>query len=238
MKTLGNPVCAQSCHENPPQPSYLILSGVWNIIFNLTVPGWLPASSVIGFDELGVRYGLHATAKFLDLETSRSPWALATFCAPFLSKAKTAQAQRTVQVRRFLAPPSPDPPVFNTVNYLVNNPAISAKEDNIKKRIPLEVLAKIQTILSAPEYVDVNEKKMDVTLRLKSDGLEQEECERFQLVDISLSLVQTEKCRYAYIALSLKSITDIGRKGAGRQQIIKTDTLYHQQIDNRQTNHS
>lgn len=176
----------------------------------MTVPGWLPASSAIGFEELGVRYGLHATAKFLDLEASRGPWAFATFCAPFLSKAKTSQAQRTVQLRRFLAPPSLDPPTLNTINYLVNNPATSAKGDNIKKRVPPEVLAKVQTILSVPEYVDMNEKKMDATLRLRSDGFEQEECERFQLMDISLSLVQIEKCRYAYSSLS--SLSEIRSK--------------------------
>lgn len=176
----------------------LLPTGVWNIIFNITVPGWLPASSVIGVEELGVRYGLYATAKLLDLETSRSSWAFSTFCAPFLSKTKTAQTQRTVQLRRFLLPPSPDPPVFNTVNYLVNNPTISAKEDK-KKRIPPEILAKVQAILSAPEYVDMTEKKLSVMLRLRSEGLEQEERERFQLVDVSLSLVQTEKCRYVDI---------------------------------------
>lgn len=168
---------------------------VWNLIFNINVPGWLPASSAIGVEELGVRYGLYATAKLLDLETSRSSWAFATFCAPFLSKTKTAQAQRTVQLRRFLAPPSLDPPAFNTVNYLVNNPTISAKDDKIKKRIPPEVLAKIQAILSAPEYVDMNEKTMKVTLRLRSDTLEEDERERFQLTEVSLSLAQTEKCR-------------------------------------------
>ncbi len=163
------------------------------MIFNITAPGWLPASSVIGVDALGVRYGLHATAKLLDLDTNKSSWTLAAFCAPFFSKTKTVHTQRTVQIRRFLTPPSFDPPVFNTVNYLVNNPTISA--DETKKRIPQEVLAKVQAILSAPEYVDMSKKKVHATLRLRSDGLEQEERERFQLVDVSVTLAQTEKCR-------------------------------------------
>lgn len=95
-----------------------------------------------------------------------------------------------------MAPPSPDPPVIGTINYLVNNPNISAKDgENGKRRIPPEVLAKIQAILSVPEFVDMGEKNMTVTLKMRTNGLEREECERIRVLDVVLSLRQVEKCR-------------------------------------------
>ncbi|KAF9448871.1 hypothetical protein P691DRAFT_799834 [Macrolepiota fuliginosa MF-IS2] len=170
---------------------------VWNIIFNVTVPGWLPATTSVGSDELGIRYGLYATAKLLDLgENRNSPWAFATLCAPFRSKTKTTLALCPIELRRFVALPSHEPPVFGSVSYMVNNPNVSAKDaEDGKKRIPPEVLEKIQAILSVPECVDMSKRNMVVTLRTRSNGLEQEERERIRLLEVNLTLHQVEKCR-------------------------------------------
>ncbi|KAF5358062.1 hypothetical protein D9756_001358 [Leucocoprinus leucothites] len=169
---------------------------VWNIIFNMTVPGWLPASSVIGVEEVGVRYGLYATAKLLDLDENKtSSWGFATFCAPFRSKTKSVFGQKSVELRRFVAPPSPGSPSIGTINFHVKNPSVSAIGEKGKRRIPSEVFEKIQVVLSTPEVIDMEKKKMDVTLRLRSNGLEMDERKRIQLVDVNLSLRQHEKCR-------------------------------------------
>lgn len=200
MRNLENPVCANSVIS--VSSPYLILSspchpGIWNIIFNITLPGWLPATSIFGVEQLGVSYGLYATAKLLDLDDNRnSSWGFATFCAPFLSKAKTASARKAVQLRRFAAPPSVSCPILGTINYQVNSPSISAKGvEKGKKRIPPDVLEKIQVVLSVPEIVDMSEKKVVVTLRMKSNGLDREERQRIRLLDVSLTLNQIEKCR-------------------------------------------
>jgi hypothetical protein len=172
--------------------------GVWNIIFNITVPGWLPASSVVGIEEVGVRYGLYATAKLVDLDEHKNgSWGFATLCAPFRSKFKSAFGQKPVELRRFAAPPSLGLLSLGTVNFQVKNLSISSLGvEEGKKRIPPELLDKIQVVLSVPEVVDVDQEKMGVTLRLRSNGLKMEDRRRIRLLDVNLSLRQHEKCRY------------------------------------------
>jgi hypothetical protein len=170
--------------------------GVWNIVFNMTVPGWLPASSVIGIEEVGVRYGLYVTAKLLDLEeNSRNSWGFTTFCAPFRSKTKTLYGQKCINLRRFAVPPSHSSNL-GTVNFQVKNPSISAVGlEEGKQRIPSDVLEKIQVVLSLPEVIDMSKKKVDVTLRMRSNGLNEDERKRIRILDVNLSLRQHEKCR-------------------------------------------
>ncbi|KXN92280.1 hypothetical protein AN958_08733 [Leucoagaricus sp. SymC.cos] len=178
-------------HEESGEPC------TWNIIFNMTVPGWLPASSVIGAEEIGVRYGLYATAKLLDLDENRtSSWGLAAFCAPFRSKTKTAFGQRSVEIRRFAVPPSLGPPTLGTVNFQVKNPGLTASVvDKGNRRIPSDMLDRIQVVISVPEVVDMNKKQMDVTLRMRSNGLGEEDRQRIRLLSANLGLRQHEKCR-------------------------------------------
>lgn len=175
--------------------SYRLL-GVWNIIFNVPVPGWLPSSTSITADEIGVRYNLYATAKLLDLDENKfSPWAFATACSPFKSRFKVVQTQKRMSLRRFVAPPSEDKPSFQNISFLVNNHTFISQEEGKVRRIPPEVLSNIQVITSLPEFVDVKGGTLNVSFRTRADNLPEAECKRLQLIDITMDLRQTEKLR-------------------------------------------
>ncbi|KAG5727314.1 hypothetical protein E4T56_gene13902, partial [Termitomyces sp. T112] len=45
-------------HEDSGKPCY------WNVLFNMSIPGWLPPSAVYGVEGAGVRYTLFAEVKY------------------------------------------------------------------------------------------------------------------------------------------------------------------------------
>ncbi|KAK0196871.1 hypothetical protein F5146DRAFT_1013274 [Armillaria mellea] len=167
----------------------------WNVVFNIPVPGWLPASSQYGADDMGTSYTLYATAKFLDLDNS-SPWSLSTLCAPFRSREREVYAEKTIPLRRFVDSQFLDPTEVPRTTFLVNSKPTPPKKDKDRPRIPREIISQLQILASIPEYVDVDEDAVDLTLRMRAHGLEEEQCKRLQLSAFAVNVLQREKCRY------------------------------------------
>ncbi|KAJ3546828.1 hypothetical protein NMY22_g1894 [Coprinellus aureogranulatus] len=169
----------------------------WDILFNLPIPGWLPSSTTMGMDDIGVRYGLYATAKFINLDVEQSPsaWSLATLCAPFRSRMRSTYASKKIQLRRYVLPPHAEKPP-SSINYLVNSHFSEDKPESPKRRIPTEVLSKIQVLASVPEFVDVKGTSIPITVRLRTKDLEASKCKRLQITEIGINIIQQERCRY------------------------------------------
>uniref|UniRef100_A0A8H8CNP2 Uncharacterized protein n=1 Tax=Psilocybe cubensis TaxID=181762 RepID=A0A8H8CNP2_PSICU len=176
--------------EDSSEPS------VWNVIFNLPIPGWLPPTTTIGIEELGTRYALYATAKFANVdEEHNNSWGFSTLCAPFRSRVKCAEAKKPIVLHRFMAPPKVEITDLTTLNYLVNSTP-SSKQQDAERGIPMEVLSKIQVLASVPEYVDISSDILPLTLRLRTKDLAEEHCKRIQLTEVHVDITQQEKCRY------------------------------------------
>lgn len=170
--------------------------GVWNIIFNLPIPGWLPATTSIGIEEIGVRYALYATARFTNVdEEQNTSWTISTLCAPFRSRVKTVEAREPITLRRFISPPKPEATEVPILNYLVNSTPSYSTEQVDDDRIPADVLSKIQVLASVPEFVDVKGDVLPLTLRLRTKDLSEEHCKRIQVTDVQVDILQQEKCR-------------------------------------------
>ncbi|KAK0503524.1 hypothetical protein EDD18DRAFT_1138184 [Armillaria luteobubalina] len=167
----------------------------WNVVFNIPVPGWLPASAQYGAEDMGTSYTLYATAKFLDLDNT-SPWSLSALCAPFRSREREVHAEKTIPLRRFVDSPFLDPTEVPRTTFLVNSKPTPPKNDKDRPRIPREIISKLQILASIPEYVDVDEDAVDLTLRMRAHGLEEEQCKRLQLSAFAVNVLQKEKCRY------------------------------------------
>ncbi|KDR73572.1 hypothetical protein GALMADRAFT_72170 [Galerina marginata CBS 339.88] len=178
-------------HEDDTEPC------VWNITFNLPIPGWLPATTLLGVEEIGVRYGLYATAKFASVEEEpHASWVIASLCAPFRSRIKSVEARKPITLRRFISAPKPEITPISNLNYLVNSTPSSSDQPLDKERIPLEVLSKIQVLASVPEYVDVNDNLLPLTLRLRTKDLCEQDCKKLQVTNVAVDIYQQEKCRY------------------------------------------
>ncbi|TFK42358.1 hypothetical protein BDQ12DRAFT_271601 [Crucibulum laeve] len=191
LVTYGPLELTNEGHEEDSEPT------VWNVVFNLPIPGWLPESTTIGIEEVGIRYGLYATAKYSNFEEeqSSSSWNFASFCSPFRSRVKSAESRKTISLRRFVAPPSVDKPVPPMINFLVNCHASSSKSEG-NKVIPPEVLTKIQVLASVPEYVNLEDESVPLTLRMRTKDMDEEHCKRIQISEIKVDITQKEKCRH------------------------------------------
>ncbi|KAF8643826.1 hypothetical protein AX16_008844 [Volvariella volvacea WC 439] len=173
-------------HEDDPLPAR------WDVIFNIPIPGWLPASSKYGVEDVGTSYALYATAKFVSLDDHSSGWSFAALCTPFRSRTKVVETIRKVTIRRFLTTPSTERINIPAVTYLVNCPKKVAPEG---PHIPPDVLSKVQVLASVPEYVRLTDDTISLILRLRTKDLDEAECKKLQVVSFSVDIFQRERFR-------------------------------------------
>ncbi|KAF9260669.1 hypothetical protein L218DRAFT_962250 [Marasmius fiardii PR-910] len=180
---------------NDSEPCY------WNMVFNLTVPGWLPASAGYGPDgTLGVTYNLFATAKFVILN-SRSrcdSWTtgISSLCSSIWPPERVVDAEKRIIVRRFASPPSSstEGPVIENTTFLIK-PEVQLPAEASKPYIPLDVWSKLQILVSVPEYTDTKSEKLPFTLRIRTMNMKSEDRKRLQFMGFSIDVHQKEKCR-------------------------------------------
>ncbi|KAJ7709662.1 hypothetical protein B0H17DRAFT_1173820 [Mycena rosella] len=176
-------------HEDTNEPCR------WNVVFDLPIPGWLPASHDFAPGDLGAstQYFLHAQVKFIVVEDhSTSSWSFTTLCSPFRSRTQTLETFTSIALRRFIEPPTDEPAPPRFINYLLSPPPQPAKKD---LHIPSEILSKIQVLASVSKYVDVCEGHLPFILRLRTKDLEDADCKRLQVSSFKVDVVQEEKCR-------------------------------------------
>lgn len=145
--------------------------------------------------DTGIRYLLHATAKFTYLDQNQMPWNLTSLCTPFLPQVKSAHGQTEVQLRRFISAPRVDILDPIVINYLVDSHDSTFASVSSKPGVPVEVLNKIQLLVSVPEYTNVKGSTLPLTLRLRTKDLCEEDCKRLQVTEVAVDILQREKCR-------------------------------------------
>lgn len=186
-------------HEDSDKPC------TWNVIFDLPIPGWLPATAVYGdamYEEAaGTRYSLFATANFDNLDdSSDKTWSLATLCSVFRPRTKVVHAQkRNVTLRRLVVPPSipPSPDsLFPMINFAIRTKSEFANAARDSSFIPLDVLSSIQVLASVPDHIGVDDASVPFAIRLRTSNLPEAECKRLRIKDFSVNMTQTEKYRY------------------------------------------
>lgn len=113
----GVRLCSISQECIPGEPVELVTSEedeacdkpcTWNVVFNLTVPGWLPATDAFGqysfTGAAGTRYALHAVAKFQTPSSAASTSWLSVLCLPLRFTSQTAKAPKVpITLNRFMS---------------------------------------------------------------------------------------------------------------------------------------
>ncbi|KAF8077737.1 hypothetical protein FPV67DRAFT_10466 [Lyophyllum atratum] len=171
---------------------------VWNVVFDLPIPGWLPPSSLYGAEDVGVRYALFAQAKFSYIgEDQRNSWSLAALCSPFRSRMKTVNVRQGIELRRLICS-SEDvlgtSTLQQTVTYLVNT-KVSTAPDSKRPLFPADVLSKVQVLASVPEFIDMERHELPLVIRMRTKDLAAEECKRIQVTSVSANVIQKERYR-------------------------------------------
>lgn len=174
---------------------------IWNVIFDLPIPGWLPSSN---FDEsenapIAIRYALHATATFVNPEKGLSTSYFACFASPLaysffpslFPSPRTVRAKRCdIEIVRVTTPTDTPVPF---VAYTVDSDLTG---EDAAGRIPSDILSKIAITASVPEYVDMESDSFQLRLRMRACGLEPLHCERLRLTNFSIDVHQFEKYRF------------------------------------------
>ena len=185
------------------------LTGVWNFVFNLPIPGWLPPSDVFGNDTqgaAGTRYTLFAEARFANVGLGvTSVMSLADAWGRGLGFGSLSQKIRVVQapmcnidIKRYILPPACmaecltigcEEMSFPDTTYLVE---ARASDPDGKVSIPLSVLRKVEVLVSVPEHVSMDEDSLTLTLRMRAPSLPDRDQKKLKLTSFAVNLSQIE----------------------------------------------
>ncbi|KAI5124296.1 hypothetical protein M0805_008904 [Coniferiporia weirii] len=177
---------------------------VWNFVFDLPVPGWLPSSSAFGNNShglAGTRYALFAEARFTFLEEGPArAWSLSSLCAPFIPKQKTVKAAPVViELVRYMLPPAvcdSEPSVrFSEASYMIETRYDRNPKSGSSSRISLDVLSEIEVLASVPECVDLDDDSVNLTIRLRARKLSPDVRRRLRLTEFQALVTQHEVYR-------------------------------------------
>ncbi|KAI0306405.1 hypothetical protein B0F90DRAFT_745563 [Multifurca ochricompacta] len=147
-------------HEDGDRPC------TWHVMFDLPIPGWLPASDLYGDCRQGysgTQYNLYASMKFTNSEESCGPSWLSALCTQFSSKNKIVYAEACrITLNRFALPPRSVsyPPTF----YSITPNGEAPRPEGNPYPIPADIVSKIELFASIPEHVNVDEDKFPFTL--------------------------------------------------------------------------
>ncbi|KAH8106860.1 hypothetical protein BXZ70DRAFT_885463 [Cristinia sonorae] len=200
-------VSADSIELNAEDCDNLDKPCTWNVVFNLTVPGWLPPTCLFGdFDnsgETGTRYGLYAAAKFENVDDSpRSSW-FSAFCNPFnFYTVRSVKAPRCpIQLNRYTSPSyfaSTSTSLFPLSNFSVRAEPDDHEHSDKSPRIPAHILSALRVVCSVPDYIGTGEERFPFSLRMRTSGLSADECARLRVAQFDIELEQTERYRYIH----------------------------------------
>lgn len=167
----------------------------WSVVFNLTVPGWLPESSAFGDRDGGTNYALHASATIHSNDAQSRAW-LSTLCSPFQQVSRLLKAERVViALIRYTAPSTyasgSDSP-FPLSRY-----EVEAQLDAVhgETTFPREVLSKIRVQMSIPECVGAEDEHIPFSVRLRTNGLPEAQCRRLRVDEFQVDVEQSERYR-------------------------------------------
>jgi len=140
------------------------------VIFDLTIPGWLPATTTArhGIAVVSNSYSLFTTATYrTQVETG-----FLSQCLPYLTRNSRASAPRVdIEVVRHRVPP-PVCDAGTTVTFPSATFAVTARASPASP-IPNDVVSKMQILVSIPEFISISDTIIPITLksRCASPGL-------------------------------------------------------------------
>ncbi|KAG6376251.1 hypothetical protein JVT61DRAFT_2227 [Boletus reticuloceps] len=181
-------------HEDSDKPC------MWNVIFDIPVPGWLPTTSVYGDASLpaaGTSYALYATATFVDTNHGHSSLSFANICGPVRSRTRTVDApRRPVILRRFVEPgPESSPGIFEMSVYIVDAGRAPDSNGSSRRSIPSDVLEKIQVVASIPSATAMDETSIPFILRVRAKDMDDSERTKLKIIEFSVDVEQVEVYR-------------------------------------------
>ncbi|KAF4603753.1 hypothetical protein EYR40_000923 [Pleurotus pulmonarius] len=154
----------------------------WRVVFDMNLPGWLPATSPFGADrELGTSYSLHASAQYtLSEEDLTFDWPILGYCMPWLSRFRYARAMSEINLERVANIYDNSP----LASYLFNS---SPSPDSL-----LDPAFKLQVLASLPDYINISDEQIPLVLRVRTKDVEAETYKDVQILSLRTDFLQLE----------------------------------------------
>jgi hypothetical protein len=174
----------------------------WHVMFDLPIPGWLPASDLYGDCRQGVsgtQYNLYATMKYANVgeDAHHGPIWLSALCSPFSSRNKVAHARPCpVQLNRFAFPQSATS--YGPAVYSVRATGQEVRSENQRPPIPEDIISKIEMLASVPECVSVDGERFPFSLSVRTPSLSDDQASKLRVSHLSLHLLQIDQYRYVF----------------------------------------
>lgn len=178
-------------HEDGDMPC------TWHVMFDLPIPGWLPASNPYGDCRQGfsgTQYALYATLNYTNLEETYGPSWFSSICTPFNSKTKVVHAEASrVSLNRFALPPPSTSALYPLIFYSIPSKGGAPHPDANLHPIPADIVSKIELLASVPEHISVDGDKFTFSLYTRASSLPPSEAAKLRVTHVSLEPQQIEK---------------------------------------------
>ena len=172
---------------------------VWHIMFDLPIPGWLPASDLYGDCRQGfsgTQYNLYASARFSNLDSSSSSSLLggghswvSALCPPFFPRNNVLHAERRrIMLNRFSALPALRP-----AYYSVSLTAGGLRPEDNPHPVPTDIISKVELLASVPEGISLDQEKFPFSLSIRTSALSESQAAKLHVTQFSLELHQVDQ---------------------------------------------
>jgi hypothetical protein len=164
---------------------------VWHIMFDLPIPGWLPASDLYGDCRQGfsgTQYNLFASARFSNVDSHGGPSWVSALCPPFFPRNNVLHAdRRRIMLNRFALPAQR--PAYYSVSLTAGG---LSPEDN-PHPVPADIISKIELLASVPDRISLDQEKFPFSLSIRTSSLSESEAAKLHVTQFSLELQQNDQ---------------------------------------------
>jgi len=170
-------------------------------VFNVPIPGWLPATAAFGDDKTpqpsGIAYALHATAKFHEVEDASSSRLLGNIRSAVKpsQKSKAVVAEKVpICVTRYITPPARGYDEEGSAGGIpVHTLSIDSLPDPRFSKVPEAVFRSLKMVAVVPQFVSAKDETVTVGIRMKCEDAHMRK--RVRILGFTGDVVQMEKYR-------------------------------------------
>jgi hypothetical protein len=171
-------------HEDGEEPC------LWHIMFDLPIPGWLPASDLYGDCRQGfsgTQYNIYASARFSNVDSLGPSW-VSALCPPFFPRNNILHAERRkIMLNRFAFR------AHKPAYYSVSLTAGGLRPEDNPHPVPADIISKVELLASVPGGISLDQEKFPFSLSIRTSSLSESQAAKLHITQFSLELQQIDQ---------------------------------------------
>jgi hypothetical protein len=159
-------------------------------MFDLPIPGWLPASDLYGDCRQGfsgTQYNLYASARFSNVDSLGPSW-VSALCSPFFPRNDALHAERRkIMLNRFAFQ------AHRPAYYSVSLTAGGLRPEDNPHPVPADIISKVELLASVPDGISLDQEKFPFSLSIRTSSLSESQAAKLHITQFSLELQQIDQ---------------------------------------------